>query len=155
MTKSNYHRYLKKEMRGEVTLFSGDDYRWLVVYDETTEEPEFSPLFRVIRVKPIDDIMEIRERVRPVQSYLQTVGMAIPMERLLPLADHLGHLGATNIRVVGEMTIPKPWESWDGALLIGELLWQDSVSWLSINTRDVEQEIDISLERKRAVVGQK
>jgi len=42
-------------MMGEpVKIFSSPTHQWLVIYDENTANLEPSPLFRVIRVKPVN-----------------------------------------------------------------------------------------------------
>ena len=117
-----YHQYFKKEMMGEpVKLFPSSTHKWLVIYDGTTENVEPSPLFRVIRVKPIADIMDIPKIVKPLNQFLQTVGIAIPNKRLLAFADVMGDVGVTNFRTISSMTLQKPWEPWDGRFPLNEL----------------------------------
>jgi hypothetical protein len=148
-----YHQYFKKEMMGEpVKIFPSATHQWLIIYDGTTTRFEPSPLFRVIRVKPVNDILEIPKLVRPIGSFLQTVGVAIPNERLLPFADAIGEVGATNIRAISSMTLQKPWEPWDGRFPLHELFEHDNIRWVSISTRDIDKEIEESLERKRSIV---
>jgi len=148
-----YHRYSKKEMVDEdVKMFPSKEHKWLVVYDGSNQTFEPPPLSRVIRVKPVRDIMNIMEIVKPIKRFLQTVGVAIPTERLIPFSDALGELGATNIRVVGNMTLQKAWEPWDGRFLLQELFEQDGIRWTSISTRDIDEEISKSLERQRAII---
>lgn len=151
-----YHQYLKKEMMGEpVKIFLSATHQWLVIYDETTENVEPSPLFRVIRVKPIKDIMQIPKLVKPLGQFLQTIGVAIPNKRLIPFADAIGEVGATNIRAISSMTLQKPWEPWDGRFPLHELFEHDNIRWVSISTRDIDQEIKTALERKRSIVDQR
>ncbi len=110
-----YYQYFKKEMMGEpVKIFPSATHQWLVIYDGNTTNFEPSPLFRVIRVKPVNDIMEIPKLVKPIGKFLQTVGIAIPNNRLIPFADAIGEVGATNIRTISSMTLQKAWEPWDG-----------------------------------------
>jgi hypothetical protein len=151
-----YHQYLKKEMMGEpVKIFPSATHQWLVIYDGTTENVEPSPLFRVIRVKPVNDIMEIPKLVKPIGSFLQTVGVAIPNNRLIAFADAIGEIGATNIRAISSMTLQKPWEPWDGRFPLHELFEHDNVRWVSISSRNIDQEIRTALERKRLIVDQR
>jgi len=148
-----YHQYFKKEMMGEpVKIFPSATHQWLIIYDATTENIEPSPLFRVIRVKPVDDIMQIPKLVRPLGQFLQTVGVAIPNSRLIPFADAIGDVGATNIRAISSMTLQKPWEPWDGRFPLHELFEHDNIRWVSISTRDIDKEIREALERKRSIV---
>lgn len=148
-----YHQYFKKEMMGEpVKIFPSATHQWLIIYDATTENIEPSPLFRVIRVKPVDDIMLIPKLVKPLGQFLQTVGVAIPNNRLIPFADAIGEAGATNIRAISSMTLQKPWEPWDGRFPLHELFEHDNIRWVSISTRDIDKEIREALERKRSIV---
>ena len=151
-----YHQYFKKEMMGEpVKIFPSATHQWLVIYDGNTENIEPSPLFRVIRVKPVEDIMLIPKLVKPLGQFLQTVGVAIPNERLIPFADAIGEVGATNIRAISSMTLQKPWEPWDGRFPLHELFEHDNIRWVSISTRDIDQEIEAALERKRLLVDER
>ena len=150
-----YHQYLKKEMMGEpVKLFPSSTYQWLVIFDGNKPTFEPSPLFRVIKVKPIDDIMDTVSIIKPLGSFLQTVGVAIPNNRLMPFANAIGEVGATNIRTVSNMTLQRSWEPWDGRFPLQELFEHDGIRWVSINTRDIEEDIKESLEKKRMLVNQ-
>jgi len=150
-----YHQYFKKEMIGEpVKLFPSSTYQWLVIFDGNKPTFEPSPLFRVIKVKPIDDIMDTVSIIKPLGSFLQTVGVAIPNNRLMPFANAIGEVGATNIRTVSNMTLQRSWEPWDGRFPLQELFEHDGIRWVSINTRDIEENIKESLERKRMLVNQ-
>jgi hypothetical protein len=151
-----YHQYFKKEMMGEpVKIFPSPTHQWLVIYDESNLNLEPSPLFRVIRVKPIDDIMKIPSIVKPIGSFLQTVGVAIPQSRLLPFAEAIGEAGATNIRSIGNMTLQKPWEPWDGRFPLHELFEHDNIRWVSISTKNIDEELKKALEIKREIINQK
>ncbi|MDH7506693.1 MAG: acyl-CoA reductase [Candidatus Thermoplasmatota archaeon] len=151
-----YYQYFKKEVMGEpVKIFSSPSNQWLVIYDATKTIFEPSPLFRVIKVKPIKDIMEIPKLVKPIGEFLQTVGVSIPNNRLIPFADAVGEAGATNIRAISSMTLQKAWEPWDGRFPLHELFEHDNVRWVSISTADIDQELKKALERKRAIVNQK
>jgi len=151
-----YYQYLTKEMMGEpVKIFPSKDHQWLVIYDQSSMNFDPSPLFRVIRVKPVADIMEIPRIVKPIGRFLQTVGVAIPNHRLIPFADAMGKAGASNIRTVSSMTLQKSWEPWDGRFPLHELMEHDSIHWVSIDTRNIDNEIQFALERKRLIVDQR
>ena len=122
-----------------------------MIFDGSTQSFEPSGLFRIIKIKPIADIMKLTEIVKPIKRYLQTIGVAVPIDRLLPFADAMGELGATNIKTVGTMTLLSGWESWDGKLLLKELLEQDDFRWVSINTQNMDKGINESLKRKREI----
>jgi len=151
-----YHQYLKKEMMGEpVKIFPSPSHQWLVIYDGNNKNMEPSPLFRVIRVKPIEDIMEIPKIVKPLSNFLQTIGVAIPQSRLLAFAELIGAAGATNLRAISNMTLQKPWEPWDGRFPLHELFEHDNIRWVSISTKDIEKELKESLELKRKIINQR
>jgi len=150
-----YYQYFTKEIMGEpVKIFPSKTNEWLVVYDESNPNCEPSPLFRVIRIKPVADIMDLPLKVRPLGSFLQTVGVAIPQDRLLVFADAIGQAGATNLRTVSSMTLQKAWEPWDGRFPLQELFEHDGIHWVSIDTKDMDAEITIALERKRSLVNE-
>jgi hypothetical protein len=151
-----YYQYFTKETMGEpVKIFPSKKNEWLVVYDESNPDCEPSPLYRVIRVKPVEDIMEIPVKVRPLGSFLQTVGVAIPQDRLLVFADAMGQAGATNLRTISGMTLQKAWEPWDGRFPLQELFEHDGIHWVSIDTEDMDAEIKSALKRKRSIVDQR
>ena len=151
-----YYQYFTRETMGEsVKIFPSKTNQWLVIYDESNPNCEPSPLFRVIRVKPVSDIMNILQKVRPLGSFLQTVGVAIPQDRLITFANAIGQLGATNIRTIGGMTLQKTWEPWDGQFPLQELFEHDSIHWISIDTRNIDAEIKASLGRKRLIVDER
>jgi hypothetical protein len=148
-----YYQYFTKEIMGEpVKIFPSKENQWLVIYDESNSNCEPSPLFRVIRIKPITDIMDIPQKVHPLSSFLQTVGVAIPQERLLAFADAIGQAGATNLRTISAMTLQKAWEPWDGRFPLQELFEHDAIHWVSIDTKDMNAEIKNALQRKRTIV---
>jgi len=149
-----YHQYFKKEIIGEpVKLFPSQNHKWLVIYDGNTKNVEPSPLFRVIRVKPVKDVMDIPNLIKPLGQFLQTIGVAIPNERLIVFADAMGQVGATNIRTISTMTLQKPWEPWDGRFPLHELFELDGIRWVSINTKDIDEGIKKALKRKRDIVN--
>jgi hypothetical protein len=154
MVLDGYHQYFKKEMMGEpVKLFTSSTHQWLVIYDGSKPTFEPSPLFRVIKVKPVNDIMEIVSLIKPLGRFLQTVGVAIPNDRLIPFADAIGEIGATNIRTISNMTLQKSWEPWDGRFPLQELFELDNIRWVSINTKNIDEDIKKSLERKRMIIN--
>jgi hypothetical protein len=145
-----YHRYFKKQLMGEpVKIYQSQTKDWLVIYDETAKGFEPSPQFRVIRVRPVNDIMNVVDIVRPLGQFLQTTGVAIPNDRILPFADALGNVGVTNIRAISSMTLQKSWEPWDGRFPLQELFEHDSIRWVSISCRDIDTELQNCLKHKR------
>lgn len=148
-----YYQYFTKESMGEpVKIYPSKNHQWLVIYDESNPNCEPSPLFRVIRVKPITDIMDVPRMVKPLGSFLQTVGIAIPQNRLLMFADSIGQAGVTNMRTISSMTLQKAWEPWDGRFPLQELFEHDGIHWASIDTKNIDMELKNALQRKRLIV---
>ncbi len=117
-----------RELREEaIRLFlSPGGTAWTVIYeDDETFIP--SCLNRVVRVKPLADIGEVPNLVRPISPYLQTVGTALSRQRRDCLAAALAPLGVCRVCSVGEM--PHPPLSWhhDGGFSLLSLL-----TWTSI-----------------------
>ena len=64
-----------------------------VIYKKD-KEFEFSPSYRVVKVKPVDNVLEVPELVKPISNNLHTVGVALDEERKNKLTDELVKLGA-------------------------------------------------------------
>lgn len=147
-----YQEALKKQIFGSsLEIFTSPSHDYLVLLDETTDPVGPSPQFRAITVKPIDSIDNIRESVGPFHRFLQTIGVAIPFERLLPFAETMGSCGATNIRALGEMTLQKSWEPWDGRFPLEELLRDDGSNWMSISFNNMDEALKESMIRLQSL----
>jgi len=150
---NGYHQYFKKQQMGEpVEIFQSPSKDWLVIFDGKSKDFEPSPLFRVIRVRPVADILDVVIIIQPLGKFLQTTGVAIPDNRLIPFANAIGEAGVTNIRAISSMTLQKAWEPWDGRFPLRELLELDNIRWVSISTRNIDEEIKSLLEQKRTLV---
>jgi len=114
------------EFTEDIVLFeSPGDTAWTVVYDEN---PRFdvSCLNRTIYVKPVADVLQIPEFVRPVQTYLQTCGVGLDPPRLELFATALGRLGIDRICPLGRMPDPSPAWHHDGRFNLLDLVrWTD------------------------------
>lgn len=90
---------------GVALHMSSQGTSWTVIYEQ---DPTFVPscLNRTIRVKPVKDVMDVVRLVTPIKQYLQTMGAALPEERLMPLAEEMGKLGLDRIPKLGEMAGP-------------------------------------------------
>jgi hypothetical protein len=51
------------------------------------------------------------------------------------------------------MTLQKPWEPWDGRFPLQELFELDGIRWVSINTCDMDKDIERLLKRKREIIN--
>jgi hypothetical protein len=93
---------------------SAEGTGWTVIHDP---DPAFeaSCLNRVVRVKPVAELMEVIEHARPIAPVLQSVGIAGPEERLEPLVDALALLGASRIAPLASLPWPPPTWHHDGS----------------------------------------
>ena len=103
-----------------IRLWRPGGTEWTVIYEKN---PEFtiSCMYRVIRIKPIDDIDRIQELVEPIQEYLQTVGVELSEKRRLRFADQMGRLGACRVTPLDKMGAPNIGPH-DGRYGLAELL---------------------------------
>jgi hypothetical protein len=99
---------------------------WTVIYEE---DPTFlpSPLNRTVRVKPLDDVQQVAEFLRPWRAYLEAAGVAVASERLAMVAEVLGAAGVSRICPVGKMQEPSL--SWHHG---GRLCLRELVRWVGI-----------------------
>lgn len=115
-----------KEIAGkEVIVYAGERMGWTVIYEA---DPTFLPscLNRTVRVKPIKDVFQVLDLAAPFGPSLSAVGVAVSSDRLIPLADGLGRLGANRICPIGRMQHPPIGWHHDGRFQILDLLrWVD------------------------------
>lgn len=90
-----------------VELHHGGDAGWAVIFDPA---PAFAPscVGRVVRVKPVADILHTPGLVAPFASHLQSVGVAGCGERLAHLAEELARAGVSRITGFDRMPFPPP-----------------------------------------------
>lgn len=114
----------------ETRLFASEGTEFTVIYEaEAAFAP--SPLNRVIRIVPVDDLSEIAGHLGPYRRYLQTVGLAAGEKRLPELAELFGRAGASRITTLEEMPWPPPTWHHDGQEPLREL-----VRWVDWEGRD-------------------
>lgn len=109
----------------DVVLHASHGTEYTVIYDA---DPTFtaSCLNRVAWVKPVDDLAEAVEHVRPYARYLQTVGVAAPMARRTEAAAWFAITGASRITDLERMPWPPPTWHHDGREPLRELIrWVD------------------------------
>lgn len=119
--------YEMKQANGrEIGIFgSKTGNLWTVIYEN---EPTFSlsPLFRTVRVKPIDDLLHVASLLLPWRPYLLAAGVAVSPQRLLLLAEALALMGVSRICPIGRMQQPSVGWHQDGRLTFAELVrWVD------------------------------
>jgi hypothetical protein len=98
---------------------------WTVLTDP---DPRFeaSCLNRTVRVKPMPDLADLPVHVQGIRHWLQSVGVALPAERLAPLAETQGAWGATRLCPFGSMAEPSAEWHHDGrANLLDLVRWLD------------------------------
>ncbi len=97
----------------DVELHHGGTDLWTVIFERDTAF-EASCLNRMIRVKPVGDVLEVATLVRPFATHLQTVGVAGVGDRLGDLAEALGRAGAVRVTPLDAVPFPPPWWHHDG-----------------------------------------
>ncbi|MBI3596827.1 MAG: hypothetical protein HY203_06710 [Nitrospirae bacterium] len=117
-----------KQADGEEVVVFGSETGtlWTVIYEA---DPAFvlSPLYRTVRVKPIDDLMHVPPLLESWRPYLQAVGIVVAETRRLRLAEALGRTGASRICPVGRMQQPPAGWPQDGKRFIA-----DRVRWVDL-----------------------
>lgn len=78
---------------------------WTVIYEA---DPMFlpSPLFRTVRVKPLQSFAQLIELLNPVCPFLEAAGIAVAPEQRDQVAALLGRLGVSRICPLGAMQLP-------------------------------------------------
>lgn len=117
-----------KQADGEEVIVFGSETGtlWTVIYEA---DPAFvlSPLFRTVRVKPIDELTHVIPLLEPWRLYLQAAGLAVSEPRRVLLAEALARAGLNRICPVGRMQQPPPGWPQDGRRFIA-----DRVRWVDL-----------------------
>lgn len=106
---------------GRSEVFSGPGTSYTVIYDP---EPslELSCLNRLVRVKPLDRLEEVVERLGTLRGMVQTVAVAGAGGRLAGLAELLGRSGVSRVTNFERMPWPPPEWRHDGGEPLRELV---------------------------------
>jgi hypothetical protein len=116
---------LKAAAGSGVVVHSGEGNSWTVLFDP---DPTFhaSCLSRVIRVKPVSDVLEVPALLRPLASHLQTVAVEGVADRLDELTEGLARAGAVRVCPLRSAPWPPPWWHHDGLGSLRSLVrWVD------------------------------
>ncbi|NPD89971.1 MAG: hypothetical protein HGN29_14760 [Asgard group archaeon] len=135
-----------------IKLLSNPETNRKIFHDKNSDsivvyEPKFElkPIGqnRLHRVFEIPKIRFLIRKITRWKKYLQTIGIAIPNERLFEqkIAEKLGRVGFSSLRVVGSACIPRLGETWDDNYPIYEYYIPDLIHWVSINAGNVSDEI--------------
>lgn len=106
---------------GRSEVFAGPGTSYTVIYDP---EPtlELSCLNRVVRVKPLERLEEVVDRLGVLRGRVQTVAVAGAGGRLAGLAELLGRSGVSRVTDFGRMPWPRPEWRHDGSEPLRELV---------------------------------
>jgi hypothetical protein len=108
-----------------VEVRHGGTATWTVVWDP---DPSFAAtcVGRVLRVKPLSDLMRLPELLEPVARHLQTVGLAGAGARRTEVAEAVARVGASRVTRFRDVPFPPPWWHHDGQGALAVLLrWAD------------------------------
>jgi len=129
---------------GEMRVPEDNSLGWTVVYEE-------NPIFRVschhrtAFVKPVEDLYEVEEILKPYGEFIQTISIESDMKSKLTLGERLINLGADRITEIGMMSSRKHGTPHDGTKGLGEL-----IRWVSMGTVETfKNEFDYFDENKR------
>ena len=105
----------------EAALWTGADLAWTVAYDP---DPSFtaSCLGRFLWVKPVPDLADVSDLIRPFRDVLQTAAISAPPRRAAALAETLAHAGCTRITTLADMPFPPATWHHDGRGPLRELV---------------------------------
>lgn len=115
-----------------VRVHHGGRDPWTVLFEE---EPGFRPscLGRVVRVRPVDDLVSAVGELAEVGRFLQTVALEGAGARRKSLAEALARVGAVRITTLERAPWPPAWWHHDGAGALRAL-----VRWVDLEGRNEE-----------------
>ncbi len=110
-----------------VSSFPGTD--WTVIYEK---DPAYrvSPLNRVLYVKCVTSLEEVKRRVAPFRDYLQTVGVAGNITERKRVLEALCDSGVARVARLGKMLVGANGSPHDGIFPMMSL-----VNWISIDEK--------------------
>jgi phenylacetate-coenzyme A ligase PaaK-like adenylate-forming protein len=101
---------------------------WTVIYEKDTVY-RVSPLNRVLYVKTVETLEEVKERLMPMRGYIQTVGVGGSIERKKVL-ETLGPVGIARVVKLGKML-----EEANGSPHDGIFPMMSLVNWVPIEEK--------------------
>ncbi len=105
-----------------LTVLGHADALSTVVFSDRPLPLSAGPLNRNVLVVAVDTLDEVMPLIAPQRDYLQTVGLAVAPEALLPLGQALGQAGVTRICALGAMTAPEAGWHHDGRFSLLDLV---------------------------------
>ncbi|MEM7408006.1 MAG: acyl-CoA reductase [Pseudomonadota bacterium] len=117
-------------------LLGSDSGQWTVVHTERADQLRPSGLNRTVRVVAVDEPAQALALLQPYRALLQTAGVALTPERLLPVSDALGRAGVTRICALGNMASPEAGWHHDGRFNLLDLVTMVEVEQSSVVSAD-------------------
>ncbi len=103
----------------------GGKASWTVIYDPAATFTA-SCGGRVVKVEPVEDVLDVAASAAPFRRHLQTAGVVGCEDRLEPLASALASVGVTRVAPLSSVPFPPPWWHHDGRGPLRALLrWVD------------------------------
>ncbi|WP_332690885.1 acyl-CoA reductase [Halalkalibacter lacteus] len=135
LTEEEHHAIVKQRTALEFESFdnsaldlikSEQGTEWTVVYLELGEEKKrefpISPLNRFVTVIPVNNIMEVKQYIKKVEGFVQTVGVGCSPQAFSPIITMLGECGVNRICALGSMPHPEPGWHHDGRFHLADLV---------------------------------
>lgn len=127
---------------------SSVDLKWTVVLEKKEMALTPSPLYRTLKIIPLENIQELEKITAPVKDYLQTVGLASDVHQFFPLTEKCVQWGALRVMPLGQMFSGAIDDPHDGQYSLPQLL-QLVVTHLPKNLHHLTSFELLSYERKR------
>jgi phenylacetate-coenzyme A ligase PaaK-like adenylate-forming protein len=120
-----------------ISSFPNSNYT--IIYER---DPSYriSPLNRVLYIKTVDDIYQIKKLIKPYYDYLQTVGIGGDIIKRKMILNEFANTGVLRFTELGEMTIGRTGAPHDGRFVLSSL-----VNWVSLEGRNKTQDKIIEL----------
>ena len=116
---------------GEADLISSfPNSEYTIIYEKDSSY-RISPLNRVLYIKTVDDIYQIKRIIKPYHDYIQTVGIGGDILKRKMILKEFANTGAVRFTELGEMTMGKTGAPHDGKFVLSNL-----VNWVSLEGRN-------------------
>jgi hypothetical protein len=134
LTEEEHHAIVKRRTALEFESFDNSTLdliksehgtEWTVVYRKFTGKEgvfPFSPLNRFVTVVPINNITDVKQYIKKVEGFVQTVGVGCSPNRFSSIINMLGVCGVNRICALGSMPHPEPGWHHDGRFHLADLV---------------------------------
>jgi len=103
---------------------------WTVVYEKDSSY-KISPLNRVLYIKCVRSISDVRKEAEKYREYIQTVGIGGNIIERKNVVENFYGTGSTRFSILGEMTLGRNGSPHDGRFVLSRL-----VNWVSLEGRN-------------------